>query len=299
MLDHLSITTTDLDRAQAFYERRWAPLGYPRVNRRAEAIGYGVRDHGPDAAPYISIYLCRTRWCPTTGIGASARQKPRRGARLPSGGACQRRLRRRTAGHPREIQPRLLRRLRARSRRQPDRSRDAPTRGMSMNFRSDNEVGAHPSIVEAVGRAFASGSAPSYGADDWTQRVEHRLRELFEKPDLVAFPVATGTAANVPVAGLLHAAVGRDLLPSAGPHRGRRGRRAGILHGGRQALPHRRTGRQDRSQEARRGAGPAGLWRRASSPSPPRSASPRRPSAAPSTRPRRSRPSPARRIATG
>jgi threonine aldolase len=48
-----------------------------------------------------------------------------------------------------------------------------------------------------VGRAFACGAAPSYGADDWTHRVEHRLRELFEKPDLVAFPVATGTAANV------------------------------------------------------------------------------------------------------
>lgn len=66
-----------------------------------------------------------------------------------------------------------------------------------MNFRSDNEVGAHPRIVEAVARAFSSGSAPSYGADDWTQRVERRLCDLFEKPDLVAFPVATGTAANV------------------------------------------------------------------------------------------------------
>ncbi len=66
-----------------------------------------------------------------------------------------------------------------------------------MNFRSDNEVGAHPGIVEAVARAFACGTAPSYGADEWTQRVERRLRELFDKPDLVAFPVATGTAANV------------------------------------------------------------------------------------------------------
>ena len=52
------------------------------------------------------------------------------------------------------------------------------------------------SIVEAVGRAFSSGTAPSYGADDWTQRVERRLRDLFEKPDLAAFPVITGTAAN-------------------------------------------------------------------------------------------------------
>ncbi len=66
-----------------------------------------------------------------------------------------------------------------------------------MNFRSDNEVGAHSSIVEAVSRAFSCGTAPSYGDDDWTHRVERRLRDLFEKPDLVAFPVATGTAANV------------------------------------------------------------------------------------------------------
>lgn len=66
-----------------------------------------------------------------------------------------------------------------------------------MNFRSDNEVGAHPAIIEAVSRAFSGGTAPSYGADIWTHRVEQRLRDLFERPDLVAFPVATGTAANV------------------------------------------------------------------------------------------------------
>ena len=66
-----------------------------------------------------------------------------------------------------------------------------------MNFRSDNEVGAHPAIIEAVSRAFTSGTAPSYGADAWTHNVERRLRDLFERPDLVAFPVATGTAANV------------------------------------------------------------------------------------------------------
>lgn len=66
-----------------------------------------------------------------------------------------------------------------------------------MNFRSDNEAGAHPAIIEAVGRAFTSGSAFSYGADEWTQKVERRLRDIFEKPDLSAYPVATGTAANV------------------------------------------------------------------------------------------------------
>jgi threonine aldolase len=65
-----------------------------------------------------------------------------------------------------------------------------------MDFRSDNVVGAHSKIIEAVTRAFAGGPASSYGEDDWTQRVEQRLRHLFDKADLLAFPVATGTAAN-------------------------------------------------------------------------------------------------------
>ena len=65
-----------------------------------------------------------------------------------------------------------------------------------MNFRSDNETGAHPAIIEAVSRAFSAGPVHSYGADQWTRKVEHRLREIFEKPDLCAYPVATGTAAD-------------------------------------------------------------------------------------------------------
>ncbi|CAN5684827.1 low specificity L-threonine aldolase [soil metagenome] len=66
-----------------------------------------------------------------------------------------------------------------------------------MNFRSDNETGAHPTIIEAVSRAFSAGPVHSYGADQWTRKVERRLRDIFEKPDLSAYPVATGTAANV------------------------------------------------------------------------------------------------------
>lgn len=54
MLDHLSITTSDLDRAQRFYDATMAALGYPRVYRNDRAIGYGERtaDHS-----YISVYL--------------------------------------------------------------------------------------------------------------------------------------------------------------------------------------------------------------------------------------------------
>ena len=57
MIDHLSITTTDLDRAQAFYDAALGALGYPRVNRHIGAIGYGERERGPDAPPYISVFL--------------------------------------------------------------------------------------------------------------------------------------------------------------------------------------------------------------------------------------------------
>ena len=66
-----------------------------------------------------------------------------------------------------------------------------------MNFRSDNETGAHPLIIDAVSRAFRAGPVHSYGADAWTQKVEQRLRQIFQKPDMVSFPVASGTAANV------------------------------------------------------------------------------------------------------
>lgn len=64
-----------------------------------------------------------------------------------------------------------------------------------MDFRSDNVTGAHPTIIEAIGRANA-GQVGSYGADPWSERVETRLSEIFERPVQV-FPVLTGSAANV------------------------------------------------------------------------------------------------------
>ena len=63
------------------------------------------------------------------------------------------------------------------------------------DFRSDNVTGATPEILEALVRAN-EGSESSYGDDAITQRVEARLAEIFET-ELAAFPVATGTAANV------------------------------------------------------------------------------------------------------
>lgn len=63
------------------------------------------------------------------------------------------------------------------------------------NFCSDNVTPMAPEILAALAAAN-DGSTPPYGADPWTARLTARLREVFEKPDLVAWPVATGTAAN-------------------------------------------------------------------------------------------------------
>lgn len=63
-----------------------------------------------------------------------------------------------------------------------------------MNFCSDNVSGASPEIIAAV-IAANEGTAMPYGNDEYTQRFEAKLKDIFET-DLVAFPVATGSAAN-------------------------------------------------------------------------------------------------------
>ena len=69
MFDHLSITASDLDRAEKFYDAILAPLGVPRVNRRERAIGYGERPRADGEPCYISIYLSdnvvpdNLHWC--------------------------------------------------------------------------------------------------------------------------------------------------------------------------------------------------------------------------------------------
>lgn len=50
-------------------------------------------------------------------------------------------------------------------------------------------------MIHALAAASVGGVA-GYGADPWTSRAQDAFREVFEKPDLVMWPVITGTAAN-------------------------------------------------------------------------------------------------------
>ncbi len=64
-----------------------------------------------------------------------------------------------------------------------------------IEFRSDNAAGVAPEILDAIGEANA-GSALAYGADELTESLERRIREVFEHPTARVFPVTSGTAAN-------------------------------------------------------------------------------------------------------
>jgi threonine aldolase len=63
-----------------------------------------------------------------------------------------------------------------------------------INLRSDNVAGVAPEILAAIAAANA-GSAPSYGADPITARLQDVFSKLFETRCFVQ-PVATGTATN-------------------------------------------------------------------------------------------------------
>ncbi len=56
MIDHVSLIVGDMDRAETFYDAIMKALGYPKVGRDDERIGYGLRasaEH-PERC-YISI----------------------------------------------------------------------------------------------------------------------------------------------------------------------------------------------------------------------------------------------------
>lgn len=70
MLDHVSITVTELARAREFYDAVMAALGQPLVWADADGAGYGLRaDAGHPERSYLSIrpvarlLADRRHWC--------------------------------------------------------------------------------------------------------------------------------------------------------------------------------------------------------------------------------------------
>ena len=71
ILDHISITVSYLQRVRPFYEAVMAALHIPKVNDRADAIGFRQRNRPhDDAHTYLSIYQSaaavpdpRRHWC--------------------------------------------------------------------------------------------------------------------------------------------------------------------------------------------------------------------------------------------
>src|SRR5258706_1210089 len=72
---------------------------------------------------------------------------------------------------------------------------------MMMNFCSDNVAGITPEILAAIGAANTGASA-SYGADQWTAKLDRHLAEIFERR-VIAFPVTTGTPGQAPAPSII------------------------------------------------------------------------------------------------
>ena len=132
MLDHVSITVTDIAVAERFYDAIMAALGVVKIGARADWLGYGerCRPDQPDLN-YLSIRAGAARvpafgrhWCfkATDRSAVDA---------FWAAGHRRRRKRRGRAWIARQLPPALLRRLPARPRRQPRRSR-LPAAGESL-----------------------------------------------------------------------------------------------------------------------------------------------------------------------
>ena len=107
-------------------------------------------------------------------------------------------------------------------------------------FASDNYAPILPEALEAIAAAN-HGHAVSYGADEWTARLQAAVQSHFHA-DAVGFPVFNGTGANVVgLRAMLQALAGRHLRRQRASER-RRVRRA-RSHGRDQAAdrPDRRT----------------------------------------------------------
>lgn len=94
---------------------------------------------------------------------------------------------------------------------------------VSAAFASDNAVGAHPRVIEAI-VAANQGPVSSYGTDPGTERAAQALRAAFGAPDAEVLFALTGTAANIialasavrPWQEILCSDIAHSLLDEAG-----------------------------------------------------------------------------------
>ena len=71
LIDHISISVRNLERARRFYDAIFGALQVPKVYECADAVGYGTRNRlADDAHSYVSIYRSdaaiadpRRHWC--------------------------------------------------------------------------------------------------------------------------------------------------------------------------------------------------------------------------------------------
>jgi len=57
MLDHVSITVTDIGTAEKFYDATMSALSVPKVRKSEVRLGYGERCDGDDHATYYAAFL--------------------------------------------------------------------------------------------------------------------------------------------------------------------------------------------------------------------------------------------------
>ena len=115
MIDHVSVAVRDLARSAAFYERLLAPLGYTRLVERPASIGFGKKY--PELWLNLRADMSAAPTNPGSHVALRASSEERR-ARLPRRGVGGGRCERGRAGTQAGGDDDLLRRLRARPRRQ-------------------------------------------------------------------------------------------------------------------------------------------------------------------------------------
>ena len=157
MIDHVSVAVRDLARSAAFYERLLAPLGYTRLVERPASIGFGKKY--PELWLNLRADMSAAPTNPGSHVALRASSEERR-ARLPRRGVGGGRCERGRAGTQAGGDDDLLRRLRARPRRQQAGS-DVVPGGVAGFYAAANTNPSSGSTGRSGGGPTSSRSSPT------------------------------------------------------------------------------------------------------------------------------------------